>query len=152
LMPLLAIPGGYGGMGYTDAGRVSISLCVRRDRVTVIRTKTDRTAGEDVGEYVMESCVGGKRALSGAKRDGEWLSAGPIRPGIRLQHPPGLFPVGNAAGEAHPVIAEGISMAAQSAWLLADELIRWHAAGARLENLPAVASIYAKTWTRSFAP
>jgi flavin-dependent dehydrogenase len=31
--------------------------------------------------------------------------------------------VGNAAGEAHPVVAEGISMALQSSWLLARHLI-----------------------------
>src|SRR5207244_450034 len=75
-----------------------------------------------------------------------------LRPGIRLRHPPGLFPVGNAAGEAHPVIAEGISMAAQSAWLLAHELIRSRTSGSRSEALPAVASAYAKAWMKSFAP
>ena len=36
---------------------------------------------------------------------------------------PGLLAVGNAAGEAHPIIAEGISMALQSSWLLAGLLI-----------------------------
>jgi flavin-dependent dehydrogenase len=34
----------------------------------------------------------------------------------------GAFLVGNAAGEVHPIIGEGISMALQSAWLLCDVL------------------------------
>jgi 2-polyprenyl-6-methoxyphenol hydroxylase-like FAD-dependent oxidoreductase len=33
-----------------------------------------------------------------------------------------VFPIGNAAGEVHPIIGEGISMALQSAWLLCAEL------------------------------
>jgi flavin-dependent dehydrogenase len=57
--------------------------------------------------------------LGGARREGAWLSAGPIRPGIRSAFQAGLHRVGNAAGEAHPLVAEGISMAIQSAWLLA---------------------------------
>jgi flavin-dependent dehydrogenase len=32
------------------------------------------------------------------------------------------FLIGNAAGEVHPIIGEGISMALQSAWLLCEEL------------------------------
>ena len=35
-----------------------------------------------------------------------------------------IFRVGNIAGESHPIIAEGISMAMQSGWLLASELVR----------------------------
>jgi flavin-dependent dehydrogenase len=34
----------------------------------------------------------------------------------------GYFAVGNALGEAHPIVAEGISMAIQSAWLLCERL------------------------------
>ena len=33
-----------------------------------------------------------------------------------------IFRVGNLAGESHPIIAEGISMALQSGWMLAREL------------------------------
>ena len=56
---------------------------------------------------------------AGARLQGGWLATGPIRPGIRLPAQCGVFLVGNAAGEAHPVVAEGISMAMQAAWLLA---------------------------------
>jgi hypothetical protein len=49
------------------------------------------------------------------------------------------------------VIAEGISMAAQSAWLLADELLRWRSSGGRPDALAGVAAAYAAAWTRNFA-
>jgi flavin-dependent dehydrogenase len=151
LMPLLSFPGGYGGMVHTDRGRVSISLCVRRDRLQAIRFGS-KAAGEDVETFVRDACRGVRQALAGAVRDGDWLSAGPLRPGIRLRQQAGLFPVGNAAGEAHPVIAEGISMALQAGWLLAGALRQWRADGGRLESLPAVQRAYAAQWRRNFAP
>src|SRR4029079_16760183 len=47
LMPLLAFPGGYGGMVWSDHGRLSISCCVRRDvLVKARRTYGDVTAAE----------------------------------------------------------------------------------------------------------
>jgi flavin-dependent dehydrogenase len=41
---------------------------------------------------------------------------------MRTLYREGTFAVGNAAGEAHPLVAEGITMAIQSSWLLADAL------------------------------
>ena len=58
-------------------------------------------------------------ALAGAEREGPWLASGPLRPGVRLGQGDGIFRVGNAAGEAHPIVGEGISMALQSAFVLA---------------------------------
>ena len=52
----------------------------------------------------------------------------------------GVYFTGNIAGEAHPVIAEGISMAIQSSGLLAELLIAHR--GER----------YAPEWKRRFAP
>jgi flavin-dependent dehydrogenase len=61
--------------------------------------------------------------LTEASRVGPWLAAGPLRPGVRLGGAcGGAFLIGNAAGEVHPIIGEGISMALQSAWLLCEEL------------------------------
>jgi 2-polyprenyl-6-methoxyphenol hydroxylase-like FAD-dependent oxidoreductase len=60
-----------------------------------------------------------------------------------------LFTVGNAAGEAHPVVAEGISMAMQSAWLLTRRLI---AVGPNHSDWQLVGSEYARAWRRAFAP
>jgi flavin-dependent dehydrogenase len=150
-MPLLAFPGGYGGMVHCDGGRVGLSCCIRRDVLARLRGSSASEAGETVLAHILESCTGARHALAGATREGAWLSAGPIRPGIRLSCPAGIFPVGNAAGEAHPIVAEGISMAMQSAWLLARRLISWRSAGSSADKLQAVMSGYAKAWRRSFA-
>jgi flavin-dependent dehydrogenase len=123
LMPLLAFPGGYGGMVSADHGRLSISCCVRRDMLARLRKRHGRASAADaLSCHVMESCRGVRDALETARLDGPWLAAGPIRPGIRSCYKRDIFRVGNAAGESHPVIAEGISMALQSGWLLASEL------------------------------
>jgi flavin-dependent dehydrogenase len=152
LMPLLVFPDGYGGMVHCDGGRVSLSCCVRRDRLAALRTHSGQEAGPAVLAHIEESCAGVRRALAGARREGAWLSAGPIRPGVRLGGPPGIFRVGNAAGEAHPVVAEGISMAMQAGWLLAGRLTAWHRQGRLAAALPAVADDYAAAWRRGFLP
>jgi len=123
LMPLVLFPGGYGGLVESDAGRVTFSCCVRRDTLARLRAaRPGASAGEAVLEHVLASSHGVRAALGGAWREGAWLAAGPIRPGIRVHAPARLFTVGNAAGEAHPLVAEGIGMAIQSAWLLAQAL------------------------------
>jgi flavin-dependent dehydrogenase len=173
LMPLLAFPGGYGGMVHTDGGRVSLSCCIRRDQLDHLRGES-RTAllsrpdlqdgsgepsygqappaGEVVLEHIKGSCLGVRKALAGATRLGIWLAAGPIRPGIRTSPRPGLFLVGNCAGEAHPVVAEGISMAIQSSWLLAQRLLTWKGSSGSVSDLARVESSYAAAWRRAFAP
>jgi flavin-dependent dehydrogenase len=152
LMPLLAFPGGYGGMVHTDAGRVSLSCCIRRDRLALVRRQFGNAAGEALLSYLCTECSGVRQALDGASRDGEWLSAGPVRPGIRLRGGPGLLPVGNCAGEAHPAVAEGISMALQSSWLLARRLIAWRGGGGSFADLASLGEDYAAAWRRCFAP
>jgi len=150
LMPLLVFPGGYGGMVHCDGGRVSLSCCVRRDVLAQLRERGGATAGEAVIGHIQDSCLGVRLALAGATREGEWLAAGPIRPGIRLPGHHGIFLVGNAAGEAHPAIAEGISMAMQSSWLLANRLVGWREAGASAAGQSAVGKDYAAAWRRAF--
>jgi 2-polyprenyl-6-methoxyphenol hydroxylase-like FAD-dependent oxidoreductase len=63
-----------------------------------------------------------------------------------------MFRIGNAAGEAHPIIGEGMSMALQSAWLLCQHLL---APGSRAEDSDSVwqarvAQRYAAQWRRQF--
>lgn len=124
LMPLLAFPGGYGGLVHTDGGRVSLSFCIRRDRLEQCRQQWPHAkAGEAVLAHIVSSCKGVALALSSASLDGAWLSAGPLRTGIRSFGRDGIFAVGNAAAEAHPIVAEGISIAIQSAALLCGRLI-----------------------------
>lgn len=149
LMPLLAFPGGYAGMVQCERGRVSLSCCIRRDRLARIRKQYGKcaagTAGDAVQAYIENSCRGVRAVLAGAAREGRWLAAGPIRPGIRLRGSDRVLLVGNAAGEAHPVIAEGITLAIQSAWLLAEILT-----GTR--DLASAGREYASTWQRRFTP
>jgi len=153
LMPLMAFPGGYGGLVHSDDGRVTLSCCIRRD---VLRESRDRHrtphAGEAVLRHIMATCLGAREVLGRARRDGAWLATGPIRPGIRRRHAAGVFCVGNIAGEAHPIVAEGISMAMQSAWLLARELTQRQDAVVAGRQLPDAGRDYARQWTAWFAP
>jgi len=150
LMPLLVFPGGYGGMVWSDDGRLSLSCCIKRPNLNQCRGRGLR-AGEAVLQHLFTSCAGVRTALRRAVPHGIWLSAGPIRPGIRTAFENGIFRAGNAAGEAHPIIAEGISMAAQSGWLLGQRLI---AAQDVLRNDSALAELgraYATDWRAQFA-
>jgi flavin-dependent dehydrogenase len=151
LMPLLAFPGGYGGMVHTSGDRVSLSCCLRRDVLARCRENhAGLSAGEAVGERILSACRGVREALAGASRDGDWLAAGPIRPGIRSGYSAGIFRVGNAAGEAHPVVAEGLSMALQGAALLAEELLALPAGRPRPEAVEAAGHAYGTRWKRTF--
>ncbi|MER8392302.1 NAD(P)/FAD-dependent oxidoreductase [Mesorhizobium sp. M1340] len=154
LMPLLAFPGGYGGMVSVDHGRLSISCCIRRDVLARLRKQHDPehrshvSAADVVSRHLMNSCRGVRDALEPAHLDGPWLAAGPIRPGIRSCYEQDIFRVGNAAGESHPVTAEGISMALQSGWLLACELASAPSGQAGRE---AAARRYEAAWKRLFS-
>jgi flavin-dependent dehydrogenase len=149
-MPLVLFPGGYGGLVTSDGGRTSFSCCIRRDALQACRARAGRaSAGDAVLAHAMAECRGVREALAGAERDGPWLGAGPIRPGIRTLARGRLFAVGNAAGEAHPLVAEGLSMAMQSGWLLATQLLAGGGLGERA--LAAARRGYARAWRRQFA-
>jgi flavin-dependent dehydrogenase len=152
LMPLLVFPGGYGGMVHSDGGRVSLSCCIRRDMLHECRRRYPaRTAGEAVLQHIRASCRGVDDALGQARLAGAWLSAGPIRPGIRKRYSAGIFRIGNVAGEAHPIVAEGISMAMQSAWLLCRHLIADRDGVVSGRARAEVGRAYQAEWQRSFA-
>ena len=140
LMPLLAFPGGYGGLVHSDAGRTSLSCCIRRDVLAAARARHGGKAADAVLAHIMATTKGVRDALGDAELQGHFLSTGPIHPGIRARHQGGIFFTGNIAGEAHPVIAEGISMAIQSSGLLARLLIVGRG------------EAYAPEWKRRFAP
>jgi flavin-dependent dehydrogenase len=120
LLPVLSLPGGYGGMVVSDRGRTTVACCIRRDVLRAWRLRVPgNSAGAAVEAFLRSSCRGLAAALAGAKLDGGWQSIGPLRPGFHTQSTPGAFSVGNAAAEAHPLIGEGICMALESAALLA---------------------------------
>ncbi len=151
LMPLLCFAGGYGGMVHVGGGRVSLSCCVQRRVFDRLSRLADRPAGETVLTHILQSCPVLRPVLAGSVRDDNWLSAGIIQPGMRPRYHDGVFVVGNAAGEAHPVVAEGISMAMQSAWLLAERLIP-HQGDCYALIRDRIGGEYSVAWRRAFAP
>lgn len=153
LMPLLAFPGGYGGMVHSDRGSLSLSCCIRRDQLERARLAAGPVAAADaVLTHITKSCRAAREALAGAELEHRWLSAGPIRPGIRSCGSGGIFLIGNAAGEAHPAVAEGIGMAMQSAWLLCRRLTAQPAADLSGAALDAARQDYAAAWRKALAP
>lgn len=152
LMPLLSFPAGYGGMVHCDDGRASLSCCIRRERLDQLERTPGQAAGSAVLGHILASSPILRPVLDNAILDGPWLSAGPIQPGIRHCHRDGVFVVGNAAGEAHPVVAEGISMAMQSAWLLTRLLIEQQAQHPTASLHQQIGKAYSAAWRRAFAP
>jgi flavin-dependent dehydrogenase len=151
LMPLLVFPGGYGGMVHSDGGRATLSCCIRRDMLQECRRRyPTQHAGDAVLQHIRVSCRGVHEATRRAHLGGVWLSAGPIRPGIRSCYSDGIFQIGNLAGEAHPIVAEGISMAMQSAWLLCRHLIASREGAFSGGVLADVGRAYGTEWKTSF--
>lgn len=156
LMPLLAFPGGYGGMVHSDAGRVSLSCCIRRDQLERCRRESPgKRAGEAVLTHIMSSCRGASQVLAAATLDGTWLSSGPLQTGMRTFGRDGIFAVGNAAAEIHPIVAEGISIAIQSAALLSEQLIARpglrYSESCRADEFEAARAAYSRTWRTNFS-
>lgn len=153
LLPVLAFRGGYGGMVIADGGMLTLACCIRRDTLREWRAAAPAAAaGDAVQAGLAASCRGVRLALAGARREGAWLAVGPVRPGMRAPWSERAgFAVGNAAGEAHPVLGEGISMAIQSAWLLCARLVRARDALLGGADQAPVARAYARDWRRTFA-
>ena len=158
LLPVLAFPGGYGGMVLGDHGLVTLAFCIRRDAVQRARAAhPGASAAQAAFAQVRAHCAGIADVVDAATLTGSWLAVGPLQPGIRTAaQGAGLFAIGNAAGEAHPILGEGMSMAIQSAWLLADQLIAHRAqATAPLGMRSDWSSLgldYTRAWRANFAP
>ena len=158
VLSVLALDGGYGGMVLADDGLATVACCVRRDRLEACRrARPGLRAGDAVQAWLEQACLGVRTALEPAGRQGPWLAAGPLQPGIRLRADDAMFRIGNAAGEAHPIVGEGMSMALQSAWLLSACLLELAGDGLPSQDAPAsaawqreVAVRYAAAWKRQF--
>ncbi len=153
LLPVLAFPGGYGGMAMTGDGMLTLACCIRRDTLHSIRASGGNAAAA-VQAYLQASCLGVRQALHHAHQQDAWLGAGPIRPGIRSPAPAwNVFAIGNAAGEAHPILGEGLSMAIQSAFMLCAQLIprRAELLSGDSQKCSEIGRSYASEWRRSFA-
>ncbi|MBS0180833.1 MAG: FAD-dependent monooxygenase [Nitrospira sp.] len=153
LMPLVMFSGGYGGMVYADQNRTSFSFCIRRDTLEQCRHRwPNRKAAEAAFAYIQQSSEVVSQVCAQASLDGQWYSTGPLRPGVRSCGSHGMFFVGNAAGEAHPIIADGINMAIQSAWILCHCLIGPAPSGRIDQDLEAIGRLYAKHWRKEIGP
>ncbi len=120
VLPVLCLPGGYGGMVVSDRGRTTVACCIRRGTLRHWRsTLGEGSAGDAVDAYLRGSCAGVASVLSKAHRRESWLAVGALRTGFHPFGPCGVLRIGNAAAEAHPLIGEGICMALQSAAVLA---------------------------------
>lgn len=158
LLPVLAFPGGYGGMVLGDHGLTTLAFCIRRDALARSRAShAGSSAAEAAFAHVRSACGGVGETLDGAELAGTWLAVGPLQPGIREPVPgTGQFAIGNAAGEAHPILGEGMSMAIQSGWLLSDQLIahrvRMPSLRGQQTDWSLLGSAYTRAWRMNFAP
>lgn len=152
---VLALDGGYGGMVVADDGTSAVACCIRRDRLSALRVAAPGLrAGDAVEAWLQRECGEVQRALQGAVRDGPWLTSGPLDPGVHLEADDGIFRIGNAAGEAHPILGEGMSMALQSAALLVSVLLGRSGVGA-VPGATVQAGLqrrYAAAWRKAFVP
>lgn len=152
---VLALDGGYGGMVVAGQGLCTVACCIRRDRLRDLRSqRPGLSAGEVVEAWLRQQCRAVVQALDGATRQGAWLACGPLATGRHPLARDPVFRIGNAAGESHPILGEGMSMALQSATLLCAQLLREPA----LRRPPTVAALadcqrrYAQAWQRDFRP
>jgi flavin-dependent dehydrogenase len=152
---VLALDGGYGGMVVADGGVTTVACCIRRDRLSALRISAPgQRAGVAVEAWLQRECGGVRRALIGAVRDGHWLTSGPLDPGVHLAADDGIFRIGNAAGEAHPILGEGMSMALQSAALLGSVLLgpSGTASVPVGRDQAGLQQRYAAAWRKAFLP
>ncbi len=156
LLPVLSFNGGYGGMVLAGDGITTLACCVRSDRLNSLRRRSPGIRAGDVVEASLKlECDGVADALCHSQRVGDWLASGPIAPGVHLRDDDDHFKIGNAAGEAHPIIGEGMSMAMQSAWLLCSLLITsQQEPGAKLDLSlhRQLGKQYRADWRHHFAP
>lgn len=153
---VLSLDGGYGGMVVADNGRTTLACCIRRDRLSELRCASPGLrAGDAVEAWLRRECRGVQHALNGAMREGQWLSSGPLATGVHLGTNDGIFRVGNAAGEAHPILGEGMSMALQSGALLASVLLGNTGNAAVPPDAAVQVELqrrYASAWRKAFLP
>jgi len=152
LLPVLSFAGGYGGMVVAEDERLTLACCIRRDTLRECRARNPGApAGVAIEQYLRDSCPAVREVLDHAQHGGFWLSIGPLRPGIRIGRTREPFLVGNAAGEAHPLIGEGINMALQSAFLLTSELLKQPVAAIDARRFREIHRDYGAAWRDAFA-
>jgi flavin-dependent dehydrogenase len=140
----IAIAGGqgiYAGLVKTSADRYSIAFVVHRSRIE----QFGNTAPLQLAALRREN-AGFHRMIGGSTPCGPWHASGPLEPGVRCVYDDGRFFVGNAAGEVHALVGEGITLAMRGGELLAD-ILGQHG----LDHLDDAGTFYEKRWRSEFA-
>jgi flavin-dependent dehydrogenase len=121
---LAPFAGGYAGIVSLGDGSATFAAAVRRDAWRDIRRRdAGASAGDALLRHAMRTSRALEEALGGAVREAPWRAVGPLRPGTRPVMREGIFAVGNVAGEVHPIVGEGITLALGTALALAGPLL-----------------------------
>jgi menaquinone-9 beta-reductase len=147
---IVPFPGGYAGLVERSRGHATLACCVHREALEPARAH-GVAAGEALFHHLLDQSAELKAALKDARPQGEWLAAGPLRPGRRALYRDGVFAVGNAAAEAHPVVGEGIAMALGSASVLCEHLSPALKGQFSMSEEREVARRYSRDWSRRFS-
>lgn len=147
---LLPFAGGYAGLVERSNGRATLACCVHRDALERMRVP-GLSAGDALFQRLLRRHGHLRSALAHARQDGPWVAAGPLRPGLRPLHRDGIFSVGNAGAEAHPIVGEGIAMALGSSALLCEQLAPALATDFSEEMQAEAARRYSAAWRKRFA-
>jgi flavin-dependent dehydrogenase len=132
----------YAGLVKSNGDRSSLAFVIRRSRA-----KRFGPSGDAQLAALLRENAGFSGMLRSAPQITPWMTSGPLEPGIRTQYHDGRFFVGNAAGEVHALVGEGITLAMRSAALLADTLIQ-----TGLTNLHRAGALYTHAWRKQFIP
>ena len=107
-------------------------------------------SANELCRYLQRRNAGFNRCLSQARRTEDFLACGPMEPGVRQVYADGRFFVGNAAGEVHALIGEGITLALCAGQLLGSVMSDYRNAPPAAENLAILGDIYRRRWLGQF--
>lgn len=139
---LLRFAGGYAGVVGAGGDRATFAACIRRDALERLRLPGLPAGAALFAHAIAENAVL-REAFEGAALEGRWLAVGPLRPGARSLLRDGIFAIGNAAGEVHPIVGAGIALALSSAAQLCAPLNAAFDAGYAPDMAPRIARRYA---------
>ena len=130
-----------GNRGKAEAPTYNMAFAVRQIQAA------EHSGPDDLLAYLFKFNPGLKRIMRRAKRESAWFACGPMRPGVRRLYANGLFYSGNAAGEVHALVGEGMTLALRSGRLLAGEFLAGMAAG---KGDAEIAKNYQSAWRTEF--
>ncbi len=130
----------------TCKNRACYNLALVVDRKLVRRYGS----GVELYGYLRRHNAGFGRSLRTARFTGEFLSCGPMEPGVREVYADGRFFVGNAAGEVHALIGEGLTLALGAGQLLGRVMSEHRAALTAGRDLAIIGAAYRRVWLNEF--